>query len=201
MNISKQKLSVAAKIWCLLCIIASIVLIKVFEFKYDNGNLSAYQIISFVFFISFIIGYIVLLAGKKAGFFIICAVAVCNAFLSVIETNILQAILSFVNPLITWLLIRQRWGEWEEIDREIHRIYDEINKQSAITGVKSRKVALVLASIPLTGWLGIDRFYLGYIGTGLLKFITFGGIFAWWIVDIIRIKNRTILDKKGRPLR
>lgn len=49
MNISKQKLSVAAKIWCLLCIIASIVLIKVLEFKYDNGNLSAYQIISFVF--------------------------------------------------------------------------------------------------------------------------------------------------------
>lgn len=65
---------------------------------------------------------------------------------------------------------------------------------------KTRKVALILACIPFTGMLGIDRFYLGYVGLGLLKFFTIGGALIWWIMDIIKIKNGKMLDKQGRSL-
>ena len=82
---------------------------------------------------------------------------------------------------------------------------------------KSRSVAIALASIPYTGWLGIDRFYLGRYITGVLKlllsvfsmsamfFVVYGestpiritmlpvvlvfslGMFAWYIADIISV--------------
>lgn len=35
------------------------------------------------------------------------------------------------------------------------------------------------------GWLGVDRFMMGKIGTGLLKLFTLGGFGVWWLIDII----------------
>lgn len=46
-------------------------------------------------------------------------------------------------------------------------------------------VALVLAIF--FGWLGVDRFYLGHIGVGLLKLFTFGLFGIMWVIDIILI--------------
>ena len=33
------------------------------------------------------------------------------------------------------------------------------------------------------GYFGADRFYKGEVALGLLKLITFGGFFIWWIID------------------
>ena len=50
------------------------------------------------------------------------------------------------------------------------------------------------------GGLGIDRFYLGYIGLGILKLITFGGCGIWWLIDLIIIVTGGMKDANGLPL-
>lgn len=61
------------------------------------------------------------------------------------------------------------------------------------------KITALLLSIFL-GELGIDRFYLGKVGTGLLKLITAGGAGIWWIIDIILIATGAMKDKHGNEL-
>lgn len=60
-------------------------------------------------------------------------------------------------------------------------------------------VALVLSI--LLGTLGVDRFYLGQIGLGVLKLLTAGGFGIWAIIDVVMIAIRKLPDAEGRPLR
>jgi TM2 domain-containing membrane protein YozV len=53
----------------------------------------------------------------------------------------------------------------------------------------------------LLGWLGADRFYAGRIGLGLLKLVTFGGYFVWWIVDAVLLWQGRMQDDLGREIR
>ncbi len=50
------------------------------------------------------------------------------------------------------------------------------------------------------GTFGVDRMYLGKVGTGILKLVTFGGFGFWVIIDLLLIMGGYMKDKQGRPL-
>jgi TM2 domain-containing membrane protein YozV len=63
---------------------------------------------------------------------------------------------------------------------------------------KSKMTALIISII--IGFLGIDRFYLGYTGLGIIKLITGGGVGIWWLVDIFLIATGKLTDADGNEL-
>jgi hypothetical protein len=58
----------------------------------------------------------------------------------------------------------------------------------------------VLLSL-FVGWLGIDRFYLGYTGLGIVKLLTLGFFGIWALIDLVLIITGRLPDSDGLPLR
>lgn len=65
-------------------------------------------------------------------------------------------------------------------------------------GNKSFLITWILSL--LLGTLGVDRFYLGKVGTGILKLVTLGGLGIWALVDLILILLDKMRDKNGMLL-
>ena len=63
---------------------------------------------------------------------------------------------------------------------------------------RSRLAAALLCFF--VGVLGVHRFYVGKVGTGILQLVTFGGLGIWALIDLIVILVGTFRDKQERLL-
>lgn len=70
---------------------------------------------------------------------------------------------------------------------------------TTITSDKSKKTACLLCLFG--GFLGLHRFYVGRVMTGLLWMVTLGFCGIGWAVDLITILLGGFRDNAGAPLR
>lgn len=75
---------------------------------------------------------------------------------------------------------------------------NELEKNAKPVGSRKYIVALLLSLF--VGTFGIDRFYMGLIGTGILKLVTVGGCGVWWLIDVILIATNELKDNEGKYL-
>ena len=72
------------------------------------------------------------------------------------------------------------------------------NQTPVATGSKSWVAALLLCFF--FGVLGVHRFYVGKVGTGILQLLTFGAFGLWSLIDLILIAVGKFTDKQGLAL-
>ncbi len=77
---------------------------------------------------------------------------------------------------------------------------DQQPTQAATPAPYRRNYFIALGISIFVGEFGIDRFYMGKIGTGILKLVTIGGLGIWWIIDIVLIASGNMRDKNGNTL-
>lgn len=65
-----------------------------------------------------------------------------------------------------------------------------------MTNSSKNFVATILLCFFLGG-LGVHRFYVGKIGTGILQIVTLGGLGVWVLIDLIMIGTGNFKDKDG----
>jgi len=85
-------------------------------------------------------------------------------------------------------LVRKEGGQWFPA-KELQGVFSD----------KDWLTALLISFF--LGGLGIDRFYLGYTGIGVVKLLTLGGCGIWALIDFILIAVNNIKDADGLPLR
>ena len=63
---------------------------------------------------------------------------------------------------------------------------------------KKRLVTFLLCIF--LGPLGVHRFYVGKVGSGIAQILTFGGLGIWALIDLIMILCGAFKDKEGNAI-
>ena len=68
-------------------------------------------------------------------------------------------------------------------------------------GVSEKGFVPTLLLCFFLGVIGVHRFYVGKIGTGVLQLLTFGGLGIWCLIDFVMIVVGNFTDKQGRLIK
>ena len=91
-------------------------------------------------------------------------------------------------------LLRDRVITQEEFDSQKEKLLDTSTNTNSIDWL-----ALFLLTF-FVGVLGVHRFYVGKIGTGVLMLITLGGLGVWFLVDLILVVTGQFTNKEGQKI-
>ena len=91
-------------------------------------------------------------------------------------------------------LLRDRVITQEEFDSQKEKLLDSSTKTNSIDWL-----ALFLLTF-FVGVLGVHRFYVGKIGTGVLMLITLGGLGVWYLVDLLLVVTGQFTNKDGQKI-
>ncbi len=100
-------------------------------------------------------------------------------------------------PTCGYLPLRDRAPAGET--RVVERVVERVPTAAGAVSTKSRLAALLL--VLFLGILGIHRFYVGKVGTGLLFLLTAGFFGIGWVIDLILIVCGVFRDRRGLPVR
>lgn len=95
--------------------------------------------------------------------------------------------LQFLEDNKDFLFPNKQYAE-EELEQILMTAPDEY--EGIMRSIPFRKPSTLQIVSIITGALGVDRFYLGDIKMGILKYFTFAGVGVWWIKDIFSAKER-----------
>jgi hypothetical protein len=69
--------------------------------------------------------------------------------------------------------------------------------QNGIVGISAKSRLVVTLLSFFLGTIGVHRFYLGKIGSGIAMIITLGGLGIWTLVDFIMAVSGNMKDREG----
>ena len=69
------------------------------------------------------------------------------------------------------------------------------------SGISEKGFVPTLLLAILLGGLGVHRFYVGKVGTGILMLLTFGGCGIWALIDVVMIAVGNFKDSDGMPIK
>jgi TM2 domain-containing membrane protein YozV len=81
------------------------------------------------------------------------------------------------------------------------RIEETTQKEVDVMAETSEKKRLVAFLLWFFLWpLGVHRFYVGKVGSGIAQVLTFGGLGIWALVDLRMILCGAFKDKEGNAI-
>ena len=72
--------------------------------------------------------------------------------------------------------------------------------QSSNASATSKRILPAALLCFFLGFLGVHRFYVGKVGTGILQIVTLGGLGIWVLIDFIMIIVGAFTDKAGNKI-